>query len=121
MSVRVLAIDDSRTIRELLRATLEEEGFTFDCAVDGADGVKKFGEFDPDVVITDVNMPKLDGFGVIEALRGEDIGTTVPIIVLTTEYSEKLKSRARSAGATGWIVKPFDDASLISVLRRVTG
>lgn len=121
MSVKVLAIDDSRTIRELLRATLEDQGFVYDCAVDGADGVAKYPEFAPDVVITDINMPKLDGFGVIEALRGGDIGSTVPIIVLTTEYSDALKARARAAGATGWMVKPFDDESLISVLRRVTG
>ena len=121
MSVKVLAIDDSRTIRELLRATLVSEGFTYECAVDGVDGVDKFGDFDPDVVITDINMPNMDGFGVIESLRGTDIETTVPIIVLTTESSAEQKARARDAGATGWIVKPFDDVSLISVLRRLTG
>ena len=121
MSVKVLAIDDSRTIRELLRAALVSEGFTYECAVDGVDGVEKFGDFDPDVVITDINMPNMDGFGVIDTLRGEKIATTVPIIVLTTEYSDDLKARARKSGATGWMVKPFDDESLISVLRRVTG
>lgn len=121
MTIKVLAIDDSRTIRELLRAALEEKGFAYDCAVDGVDGVARFTEFQPDVVITDINMPNLDGFGVIETLRGETVKTSVPIIVLTTEYSDKLKARAREAGATGWMVKPFDDESLVSVLRRVTG
>ncbi len=121
MSVKVLAIDDSRTIRELLRATLESQGFIYECAVDGVDGVEKFGIFNPDVVITDINMPRLDGFGVIEQLRGAPVATSVPIIVLTTEYSDDMKARARDAGATGWMVKPFDDANLISVLRRVAG
>jgi two-component system chemotaxis response regulator CheY len=121
MSLKVLAIDDSRTIRELLRMAVEEVGFQYDCAEDGEDGLRKFPAAAPDVVITDINMPRLDGFGVIEALRGPSFETTVPIIVLTTESSPDLKSRARDAGATGWMVKPFDDAALISVLRRVTG
>lgn len=120
MAVKVLAIDDSRTIRELLRATLEAEGFEYSCAEDGIEGVEKFPTVLPDVVITDINMPRLDGFGVIEQLR-DDVETTVPIIVLTTEYSDALKARARQAGATGWMVKPFDDESLVSILRRVSG
>jgi two-component system chemotaxis response regulator CheY len=119
--VKILAIDDSRTIRELLRHTLEKVGFEYHCAVDGRDGVDMYAEVAPDVVITDINMPNLDGFGVIDELRGDGIASTVPILVLTTESSDELKSKARGAGATGWIVKPFDDASLISVLRRVTG
>lgn len=119
--MKILAIDDSRTIRELLRHTLEKVGFEYHCAVDGRDGVDMYAEVAPDVVITDINMPNLDGFGVIDELRGDEIASTVPILVLTTESSDELKSKARGAGATGWIVKPFDDASLISVLRRVTG
>lgn len=119
--MKILAIDDSRTIRELLRHTLENVGFEYHCAVDGRDGVDMYADVAPDVVITDINMPKLDGFGVIDELRGDGIESTVPILVLTTESSDELKARARSAGATGWIVKPFDDASLVSVLRRVTG
>ena len=121
MTVKVLAIDDSRTIREMLRATIEGAGFGYECAVDGIDGVEKFPEYAPDVVITDINMPRMDGFGVIETLRGAEIATTIPILVLTTEYSDRLKTRAREAGATGWIVKPFDDEALVSVLRRVAG
>ena len=121
MSVKVLAIDDSRTIRELLRSALVAEGFTYECAVDGMDGVEKFSDFDPDVVITDINMPKLEGVGVVDTVRGEAVGATDPVVVLTAEYSGDKKARARAAGATGWMVKPFDDDSLISVLRRVTG
>lgn len=121
MTTKVLAIDDSRTIRNLLRVSLEGAGFEFHSACDGQEGVDVFPEVDPDVVITDINMPKMDGFGVIDSLRSGPNRTNVPILVLTTESSDKLKSRARTAGATGWIVKPFDDASLVSVLRRLTG
>jgi two-component system chemotaxis response regulator CheY len=121
MKKTVLAIDDSRTIRDLLTHTLTQAGFNCISAVDGRDGVEKFVEVKPDAVITDINMPNLDGFGVIDELRGENINSTVPILVLTTESSSSLKSRAHQAGATGWIVKPFDDISLVSVMRRVTG
>lgn len=121
MSTRVLAIDDSRTIRNLLRVSLEGAGFEFHCACDGQEGVDVFPDVDPDVVITDINMPKMDGFGVIETLRSGPNRTSVPILVLTTESSGDLKARARNAGATGWIVKPFEDASLVGVLKRLTG
>ncbi|AWI85070.1 two-component system response regulator [Alloyangia pacifica] len=121
MTTKVLAIDDSRTIRNLLRISLEGAGFEFHSACDGVEGVEQFSEVEPDVVITDINMPNMDGFGVIETLRSGPNRTTVPIIVLTTESGADLKARARAAGATGWIVKPFDDASLVSVLRRLTG
>ena len=121
MKTRVLAIDDSRTIRNLLAACLEEAGFEYHSAVDGREGVDAYSDVAPDVVITDINMPNLDGFGVIEELRGEGINSKVPILVLTTESSADLKARARSAGATGWITKPFDDESLIFALKRVTG
>ncbi|MEQ6204673.1 response regulator [Sulfitobacter sp. HNIBRBA2951] len=121
MTTSVLAIDDSRTIRTLLRQALEQVGFDVHVAEDGVEGVAKFNEVKPDVVITDINMPNLDGFGVISQLRGTPVHTAVPILVLTTESSAELKTRARDLGATGWIVKPFDDAALVSVLRRVTG
>lgn len=121
MTTKVLAIDDSRTIRNLLKVSLEGAGFEFHSACDGAEGVEIFPEVDPDVVITDINMPKMDGFGVIDTLRSGPNRTSVPILVLTTESSDDLKARARTAGATGWIVKPFDDNSLVSVLRRLTG
>ena len=121
MKTKVLAIDDSRTIRNLLAATLEEAGFEYVSAVDGREGVDMYDDVAPDVVITDINMPNLDGFGVIEELRGTDINSKVPILVLTTESAPEMKARARNAGATGWITNPFDDASLIFALKRVTG
>ena len=121
MTLKVLAIDDSKTIRELLRSVMEEAGFDFSSAVDGVDGVQRYAQVRPDVVITDINMPNMDGYGVIDAIRRGDIDNQVPILVLTTESGDKLKARARDAGATCWIVKPFDDVSLVSVIRRVTG
>lgn len=121
MTAKVLAIDDSRTIRELLQQTLTAAGFDVETAVDGVEGLEKFPQTRPDVVITDINMPRMDGYGVIAAIRSGTVNSRVPILVLTTESGADLKTRARQAGATGWIVKPFDDAGLISALRRVTG
>ena len=121
MTIRVLAIDDSRTIRNLVRKAMEEAGFACTTADDSVQGVERFAEVDPDVVITDINMPRLDGFGVIDAIRGGGANRRVPILVLTTESAEELKARARRAGATGWIVKPFEDTAIVSVVRRVTG
>ena len=110
MSISVLAIDDSRTIRSLLKATLEDCDFDVTTAVDGVDGLEKFAQ-----------DPPRDGFGVIEAIRSGTVSRTVPIIVLSTESGPDLKARARQAGATGWIVKPFEEGSLVSVLKRITG
>lgn len=121
MAVKILAIDDSRTIRNLLTMTLEKAGFEVTTAVDGVDGVNRFQQEHADLVITDVNMPNKDGFGVIEDIRGGEINRGVPVLVLTTESGAALKERARKAGATGWIVKPFDDEALVSVIRRLTG
>lgn len=121
MKIKVLAIDDSRTIRALLSSTLSDAGFEVHTAEDGQDGIEKFSQTSPDVVITDINMPRMDGYGVIETLRGKDIATRVPILVLTTESSQEVKTRVRTAGATGWIGKPFDDEALIFALKRVSG
>lgn len=121
MTITVLAIDDSRTIRDLLRISIEDAGLRFVGAEDGIIGCEKFNEIQPDVVITDINMPNMDGFGVIETIRATGANRNVPILVLTTESGQDLKVRARNAGATGWIVKPFNDDTLISVLKRVTG
>lgn len=121
MNISVLAIDDSLTIRTLLTQSLTSAGFDVTTAVDGEDGLQKFKEIDADVVITDMNMPKLDGFGVIKGIRSGDGNSSVPIIVLTTESSQALKDRAKTEGATGWIVKPFTDSSLISTLELVAG
>jgi len=121
MSIMVLAIDDSRTIRSMVHQALAAAGFSCELAEDGAEGVRRFEELRPDVVITDINMPHMDGFGVIEAIRKDVANRRVPILVMTTETAKEFKTRARDAGATGWIGKPFDDQSLVQVIRRVTG
>ena len=121
--MRVLAIDDSRTIRDMVRLTLEREGIETALAEDGQHGVEVLEglEQHPDAILTDVNMPRLDGFGFIEKVREREEFAGIPILVLTTESAKELKLRARAAGATGWIVKPFDPARLVGALRTVTG
>ena len=120
MTCKVLAVDDSRTIRELLRVCLTTAGCEVEAAEDGIDGLERLEGANPDVVITDINMPRMDGFQFIEALRGGKLNSGIPILVLTTESADDLKQRAREAGAAGWIVKPFDETKLISAIRRVT-
>jgi len=120
VAVKVLAIDDSRTMRDLLAISLAEAGFEIALAEDGKDGLEKLHDANPDVVITDINMPRLDGFGVIEAIRANPDHSHTPILVLTTEGSTEMKARARDAGATGWIIKPFDDAALAAAIHKVT-
>ena len=119
MSLKVLAVDDSRTMRDMLKMALSSAGFEVSLAEDGEDGLSVLSGMAPDVIITDINMPKLDGFGFIEGARQSDAHRGVPILVLTTESAPALKARAKAAGASGWIVKPFDKEKLISIIHRV--
>lgn len=119
MATKVLTVDDSRTMRDMLSHYLTEAGFEVMTAVDGADGVEKLHEFNPSVVITDINMPVMDGFEFIETVRGGDKNSRLPILVLSTESDQEKKTRARNAGATGWIVKPFDPEKLVSAVMQV--
>lgn len=121
MTMTVLAVDDSRTIRDMLKYTLVQAGMTPHLAEDGQHGLEVLGDIAPDVIITDINMPRLDGFGFIDAVRARGDCRSVPILVLTTESSDDLKARARKAGATGWIVKPFDPEKLVRALHMVAG
>lgn len=120
MAKKILAIDDSRTMQDMLRLTLDASGYDVVIAEDGLSGLDKLEVERPDVVITDINMPRLDGFGFIKAARKRLAGRAVPILVLSTEYSPEKKQRARAAGATGWIVKPFDPVKLIGAIKRVS-
>jgi two-component system chemotaxis response regulator CheY len=121
VSKTVLTIDDSRTMREMLNHALVEAGYRVLQAVDGVEGLEvlQANGSDIDVVITDINMPRLDGFGVIEGVRADPAHRATPILVLTTESDAAKKERARSAGATGWIVKPFNPVKLVDAVRRV--
>ncbi|MEL6564110.1 MAG: response regulator [Pseudomonadota bacterium] len=121
MTLEVLAVDDSRTMRNMIKLALEPEGFTVHTADDGVHGTEVLQGIAPDVIITDINMPRMDGLEFIDIVRARTTHRTTPILVLTTESGNDLKLRARKAGATGWIVKPFDPAKLIKALRMVAG
>ncbi|MBD3663219.1 response regulator [Sulfitobacter aestuariivivens] len=121
MTLEILAVDDSPTMRDVIRLALLPEGFDVHTAEDGVHGIEVLEGLQPDAIITDINMPRLDGFGFIDAVRGTDQHRTTPILVLTTEAAPQLKERARMAGATGWIVKPFDPAKLVKALHMVAG
>ena len=119
MSKRILTIDDSRTIRDMLNLTLSEAGFEVLQAVDGEDGIGVLGKERVDLVITDINMPKMDGYGVIRHMRGNSDLKSTPVLVLTTESEAEKRNIAREAGATGWMVKPFDPERLIATINKV--
>jgi two-component system, chemotaxis family, chemotaxis protein CheY len=116
----ILTIDDSRTMRDMLKLALIEAGFHVTQAEDGIHGLEVLRQQTPRVIITDINMPRMDGFGFIEAVRRDENYRAIPILVLTTESDDDKKARARKAGATGWIVKPFDPEKLIAAIRRVS-
>lgn len=120
MSKRILTIDDSKTMRDMLLLTLTDAGFEVLQGVDGQDGLNVLGEQRVDVVITDINMPKMDGYEVIRQLRQNPRHKTTPILVLTTESDTEKRDLARNAGATGWMVKPFDPEGLVAVINKVS-
>ena len=116
----VLTVDDSVTMRDMLFAALSGLGYRVLQAADGIDGLASLRDEEPDVIVTDINMPRLDGIGFIKHVRKDERYCATPIIVLTTESDPDCKARARAAGATGWIEKPFDPEKLAEAIRRVT-
>ena len=117
---KVFLVDDSATMLMSLKGTLEISGYQVDTASDGEAALGKLkGGLKPDLIITDINMPRLDGFGFIEQVRQDRDHRATPILVLTTESDPSKKERARSAGATGWIIKPFNPDKLVEAIRRV--
>jgi two-component system chemotaxis response regulator CheY len=119
MSKLILTVDDSASMRMLLSTSLIAQGFRIETANDGVQGLERMHEVNPDLLITDINMPNMDGFELIKAVRSIHKFRGVPVLVLSTEFSEEKKLRARVAGATGWITKPFDAAKLGMAIRRV--
>jgi two-component system chemotaxis response regulator CheY len=117
---RILTIDDSKTMRDMLRFTLVDAGYEVLQAVDGQDGLDVLRKERVDVVITDINMPKLDGYGVIRHMRADAGYDDTPILVLSTEGDQKTREIGRDAGATGWLVKPFDPDQLVEIVRQVS-
>ncbi|MCJ8056016.1 response regulator [Shinella sp. CPCC 101442] len=121
MTAKILTVDDSASIRLTTRVTLSNAGYTVTEAVDGLDGLSKLQAGEYDLVITDLNMPNMDGLTMIRELRKLPAHTGVPVIFLTTESDGEIKAQAKAAGATGWLTKPFDPESLVKIARKVLG
>ena len=120
MAKKILTVDDSKTMREMVSRTLTGAGFEVLEAIDGQDAVKALANNPKiDLIITDLNMPYMDGFGLIDAVRANPAYKYVPILVLTTETDPQKKERGKAAGATGWIVKPFSPEKLVQVVNKV--
>ncbi len=117
----VLVVDDSPSLRRMLRFTLEQGRYDVLEAVDGTHALALAGERDVDLVLTDLNLPGIDGLTLVRSLRARAGFAAVPILVLTTETADATKAEARAAGATGWMVKPFDPDHLLDVVGRVMG
>lgn len=121
MAKTVLCVDDSASIRQMVGFTLKGAGYEVVEAVDGMDGLDKAKARSANLVLTDQNMPRMDGLTLIKSLRALPAYKSVPILMLTTESSDAMKAQGRAAGATGWLVKPFDPQKLIEVVRKVIG
>lgn len=121
MAKIILAVDDSTSIRQMVAFTLKGAGYEVIEAADGQEGLEKAKSKTVNLVLTDQNMPKMDGLTLIKTLRGLLQYKTVPILMLTTESSDAMKAQGKAAGATGWLVKPFDPNKLLEVVAKVIG
>ena len=116
---RILSVDDSQSVRQMVSFTLRKAGYEVSEACDGRDGLSKVGQSKFDMIITDLNMPKLDGIQMITAIRSVQGYAFTPILMLTTESQPEKKDAGRKAGATGWIVKPFNGDQLLAVVQKL--
>jgi len=121
MPKRVLIVDDSASVRQVQRFVLAGAGYEVIEAVDGRDALAHLANQPVHLVLTDLNMPNLDGVGLIRAVRGDASRRLTPIVMVTTESQPAKKQEGRSAGATGWIVKPFTPDQLVGVVRKLIG
>lgn len=119
MGKKILTVDDSKTIREMVDYTLTKAGYQVFTAQDGVEALKVADLNNPELIITDLNMPNMDGITLITKLREVAKFKTIPILMLTTEYTDDMKIKGKTAGATGWIVKPFDPEKLLQVVNKV--
>jgi two-component system chemotaxis response regulator CheY len=115
----ILTVDDSASIRRTIRIALTAEGFGVTEAADGVEGLSKAQDARFDLIITDLNMPMMDGLTMIRELRKKPDQAGVPILFLTTESDSRLKAEAKAAGATGWLTKPFDPDQLIRIVTKI--
>jgi two-component system chemotaxis response regulator CheY len=121
MGKTVLSVDDSASMRQMVRLTLADAGYDVVEAEDGRDALTKAQSASFNMVVTDLNMPNMDGLTLIRELRKLPAYKGVPIVFLTTESDDSRKQEAKAAGATGWITKPFNKDQLIAVVRKVIG
>lgn len=121
MSKHILAVDDSASLRQMVVFSLKAAGYIVTEAVDGVDGLAKAEKHVFDLVLTDQNMPNMDGLTLIKEMRKLPEYRNVPILMLTTESSTEMKIQGKQAGATGWLVKPFDPQRLTEVVKKVVG
>jgi two-component system chemotaxis response regulator CheY len=121
MGKTIMAVDDSASLRQLVGFTLREAGYDVVEAVDGEDALSKLDGRRVHMLITDLNMPRLDGIGLIRKVRSLSSYTHMPIIMLTTDSQDEKKMEGRAAGASGWIVKPFMPEQLLAVVEKVLG
>jgi two-component system, chemotaxis family, chemotaxis protein CheY len=119
MTKKTLVVDDSASIRQLITIALEDAGISVVSAGNGKEALGKLNAEKFDLIITDLNMPEMDGIELIRDVRGIPEYRFAPIIMLTTEAQEEIKKQGKAAGATGWIVKPFSSEQLLSVVRKV--
>jgi two-component system chemotaxis response regulator CheY len=116
---KILIVDDSETLRAILIFVLEEAGYEVIVGIDGIDAQKHLTKQPIDLIITDLHMPNLNGIGFIKVVRSHPVYSNTPILFLTTDTQQNLKTEAKDAGATGWIIKPFDQKKLISAVSKV--
>jgi len=121
MAKTILAVDDSASLRQMVAFTLKGAGYEVVEAVDGVDGLNKAKAKTVNLVLTDQNMPNMDGLTLIKSLRALPAYKAAPILMLTTEAGDAMKAQGKAAGATGWLVKPFDPAKLLEVVKKVIG
>lgn len=121
MSKRIMTADDSASVRQMVAFTLKGAGYEVVEAVDGKDALSKLQGTPVHMLITDLNMPNLDGIGLIKGVRANPSYKFIPIIMLTTESQDSKKQEGKSAGATGWIIKPFKPEQLVAVVKKVLG
>ena len=121
MGKTILTVDDSTSVRQMVSFTLKEAGYDVMEAVDGKDALSKLNGTSVNMIITDLNMPNLDGIGLIRQVRANQAYKFVPIVMLTTESQDTKKQEGKAAGATGWIVKPFKPDQLLAVVKKVLG
>lgn len=121
MAKKILTVDDSISMRQMISFTLRENGYEVVEAVDGQDAISKAQNQSFDLIFTDQNMPNVDGLTLIQLLRVLPEHEKTPILMLTTEASDDMKKMGRAAGATGWLVKPFDPQKLLDVVKKVLG